>query len=54
MKSLLLSPTKELMFINLVNLSSTIVKDAFAHIGGNVSELPFQRQEKVARDIDVS
>ena len=49
MNSLSLSPTKELMFINIVNLSSTITKDTFAHIGGKLDELPIQRRETVER-----
>ena len=28
------------MLINPVNLSSTIIKDEFEHIGGNIDELP--------------
>ena len=49
MNSLLSSPTKDLMFIKLVNLSSTIIKGAFGHIRGKLGELPNQRREKVAR-----
>ena len=45
------SPTEESMFINLVNLSSKITKDAFAHIGGKLDGLPNQRRETVAREI---
>ena len=49
MNSILLSPTKYLMFINLVTLSSKIIKGAFGHIRGNLGELPNQIREKVAR-----
>ena len=37
------------MFINLVNLYSNTLKDAFSHTGGKIGELPNQRREKVAR-----
>ena len=47
MNSLSLSPTKELLFINLINLSSTITKDTFAHIRGKLGGLPNQRRETV-------
>ena len=50
-KIILLSPTKELMLINLVNPSSTTTKDAFSHIGGNLDELPNQRRETVSREM---
>ena len=39
------------MFINLINLSSTIIKDAFAHIRGKLDKLPNQRRETVAREM---
>ena len=39
------------MSINLVNLSSTIFKDAFAHIGSNLGELTNQIRETVAREM---
>ena len=45
MNSLTLSPTEELMFINLVSLYSTTIKDSFAHIGGKLGEIPNQRKE---------
>ena len=48
MNILSLSPTKESVFINLINLSSKITKDAFAHIRGKLGELPNPRREKVA------
>ena len=38
-------------FTNLINLSSTITKDVFAHIGGKLGELPNQRRETVAIDM---
>ena len=39
------------MFINLVNLSSAIIKDAFAHIRGNIGELTNHRRETVSREM---
>ena len=39
------------MLTNLVNISSTIIKDAFAHIGGRLGELTNQRRETVAREM---
>ena len=39
------------MFINLVNLSSTIIKDVFAKIIGNLGELPNQIMETVSREM---
>ena len=36
------------MLINLINLSSTITKDDFAHIEGKLGEIPNQRREIVA------
>ena len=50
MNSISLPPTEELMFSNLVNLSSTIIKDTFGHTGGKLGEIPNQRREKVARE----
>ena len=44
MDSLSYYPTEELMFIKLVNLSSNTTKDVFAHIGGNLGELPNHRR----------
>ena len=51
MNSLSLSPTEEYIIINLVNISSIIIKDTFAHIGDKIDELPNHRRETVARDI---
>ena len=51
MNSLLLYPTEELIFINLINLSSTIIKDAFAHIVGKLGEITNQIKEIVAREM---
>ena len=51
MNSLLSSLTKESMFIKLVDLSLTIIKDAFANIGGNIGEIPNHRRETVAREM---
>ena len=51
MKSLLLSPTKEIVLINLVNPSSTTIKDAFSHIGSKLNELPNQIRETVSREM---
>ena len=51
MNSLSLYPTKESMFINLVNLSLAIIKDAFLHMGGNLGELPNQIRETVSIDM---
>ena len=48
MNSLSLCTTKELMFINLVNLYETIIKDALAPIGGKLGEIPNQRRETVS------
>ena len=48
MNSLPSSTTEELMFINLINLSSTIIKDAFEHIRGKLGGIPNQRRETVA------
>ena len=39
------------MFINLVNLSSIIIKYAFAHIGGKLDELLNQGRETIARNM---
>ena len=39
------------MFNNLVNLSSTIIKDNFGHIIGKLGELPNQRRETVSREM---
>ena len=50
MRSTSLSTTKESKFINLVNLSITIFKEAFAHIGGKLGGLPNQRRETVSRE----
>ena len=36
------------MFTNLVNISSTISKDAFAYTGGNIGEIINQIRETVA------
>ena len=38
------------MFINRVNLSITIFKEAFAHIGGKLGGLTNQRRETVSRE----
>ena len=51
MNSLSSSTTEELMFINLINLSSTIIKDAFAHIRGKLGGIPNQRRETVSREM---
>ena len=48
MNSLSYSTTKESMFINLVNLSSNTLKNAFAKIGGKLGELTNQIRETVA------
>ena len=39
------------MFINLVNLYSKIIKEAFAHIGVKLGELPNEIRETVAREM---
>ena len=51
MNSLLSSPTEELMFINLVNFSLTIIKDPYGHIRGKIGGIHNQRRETVAREI---
>ena len=51
MNSLVLSPTEELMFSNLVHLSSTIIKHAFAHIRSIISGITNHRKETVAREM---
>ena len=51
MNSLSLYLTKKLMFMNLVNLSLTIIKDAFDQIRGKLGKLPNQRRETVDKDI---
>ena len=43
MNSLLLSPSKEYMFVILVSLSSNTIKYAFQHIRGNLGEIPNHR-----------
>ena len=50
MNSILLSPTEESMFRNLVNVSSIIIKDASGHIGGNQGEIPNQIRKTVDRE----
>ena len=35
------------MFIELVNTSSNILKDAFSNLGGNIGELPNQIRENI-------
>ena len=39
------------MFIDIFNLSLTIIKDAFAKIGDNIGELPNHRREAVSREM---
>ena len=39
------------MFNNLINLYSTIIKDAFGHVGGKIGRLPNHRRETVAREM---
>ena len=39
------------LFINLINIYSTIIKDNFAHIGGKLGELTNQRRETVAKEM---
>ena len=51
MNSLSSSPTKESIFINLVNLSSKITKDAFGNIGDKLGEITNQRRETVDREM---
>ena len=51
MNSLLLSPTEESLFINLVNLSSNTIQDAFSHIIGKLGEIPNLKREAVSREM---
>ena len=51
MDSLSLSNTNEESFIQLIQQSSNTIKDAFAHIGGKLAELPNQRRDTVAREM---
>ena len=51
MNSLSLSPTGESMFVNIFNLSSNTIKDAFTHIRGKLGKLPNQRRKTLSRDI---
>ena len=51
MNSLSSYPTKESIFMDLVNLSSATRKDDFSHIGGMCGELPNQIRETVGREI---
>ena len=48
MNSLSSSPTKEPMFVYLVNLSSNTIKYTFENIGGNIGELPDKKRETLA------
>ena len=45
------SPTKESMFINLVNLSLKTIKDVIANIGGKIGELSNQIRGTRAREM---
>ena len=49
MNSLSLSTTDEYSLIQLIQKPSNTIKDAFAHIGGKLAELPNQRRDTVAR-----
>ena len=49
MNGLSSSPTKESISMNLVNLSSEIIKDALSHIRGKLGEINNQIIEIVAR-----
>ena len=51
MNSLLSCPTKEYMFIYLVNLSLNTLKYAFSYIVGNLGELLNKRRETVSIEI---
>ena len=51
MNSLSSSPTEDSMFINLVNLSSTIFRYAFAHIRGKLGEVTNQIRETISREM---
>ena len=51
MKILSSYPTKLSMLTNLVKLSSTIIKYAFAFIEGKLGELPNQSRETVSREM---
>ena len=48
---LLSPPSEKYMFIELINISSNTLNDAFAHLRDKNDDLPNQRRKKVARDI---
>ena len=51
MNSLSSSTTDEYRFIQIIQQSSSTIKDAFVHIGGNLAELPNQIRDTVAREM---
>ena len=51
MNSLSLSNTDEYRFIQIIQQSYNIIKDAFVHIGGKLVELPNQRRDIVSREM---